>query len=583
MAEIPRPPKSKSKEESKRKKFEEAKANKAKAKALAKRRRTQADKKKVEYQVAREAAERAEKVADAHDKPTVLTGEDLEATSPKVREQVLESTEPVWIPDFDPMLSTEENQRKQFENPGPQARFLNADEDEVLFAGGRGSGKSDALIVDPLRYCSNKNFRGLVLRNTMDELRELITRAQDLYPQAYPGTKWKQQEKIFTFPSGAKIEFGYCNSLEDVDRYKGQQYTWIGIDEITKFPSIEWYNKLQGSLRTADDKLKTYMRATTNPDGPGRTWVKEHWVDKAAPEEAFAEIYSTAMGEIAVTRKYFVSNLDDNKVLLVRDPTYVAKLHSIKNKTMRKQWLYGDWGAAEGLAFDEFDAALHTCKPFEIPHNWFKFRACDWGYSSMAACIWIAVDYDNTMYVYREFTANGTGTPVEQRLKAPQFAYKVLDLEMGENIKYGVLDSSTWQQRGQVGESPAETMVNAGCRWQPSDRNKGARSHGKQLIHEALSINEETGKPYLVIFDTCRELIKQLTSLMTDPNNTEDIDQKNKTKLPDHAYDALRYALLSRPITRTGRRKTYNNTAAGAFMNNRKLEAYTPVSTIFGY
>ena len=43
---------------------------------------------------------------------------------------------------------------------------------------------------------------------------------------------WKEQEKVFTFPSGARMEFGYCDSLDDLERYRGQEYTWIGIDEV---------------------------------------------------------------------------------------------------------------------------------------------------------------------------------------------------------------------------------------------------------------------------------------------------------------------------------------------------------------
>ena len=89
-------------------------------------------------------------------------------------------------------------------NPGPQTEFLEASEDTVLFAGARGGGKSYALIIDPLRYADNKNFRALILRKTMPELRQLIGWAKDIYLQAFPGTRWKEQEKSFVFPSGAK-------------------------------------------------------------------------------------------------------------------------------------------------------------------------------------------------------------------------------------------------------------------------------------------------------------------------------------------------------------------------------------------
>ena len=41
-------------------------------------------------------------------------------------------------------------------------------------------------------------------------------------------------------------------------------------------------------------------------------------------------------------------------------------------------------------------------KPFEIPRDWMKFRAMDFGQARPYAVLWFAVDYDGDMYVYRE-------------------------------------------------------------------------------------------------------------------------------------------------------------------------------------
>ncbi len=82
-----------------------------------------------------------------------------------------------------------------------------------------------------------------------------------------------------------------------------------------------------------------------------------------------------------------------------------------------------------------------------------------------------------------------------------------------------------------------------GCIWRYADKSAGSRIAGKNLIHKYLAVNEFTNKPKLFIFDTCKELIEELSSLPIDKNDQEDVD----TDCADHAYDALRYGLMSRP------------------------------------
>lgn len=434
---------------------------------------------------------------------------------------------------------------------GVQTEFLSSDEDEVLFAGGRGSGKSDCLIVDLLRFCNNKSFRALVIRRTMPELRELMGRAKDLYYQAFPGVKWNQQEKMFTFPSGATVEFGYCDTVDDAERYRGQQYTWLGIDELSQYDSPEIYNKLKGSLRTTDKSIKIYVRATSNPTGKGRWWVKEYFIDNSPPGVPFYLEYDTPIGRMQISRKWFNSTVMDNPAILKNNPQYLATLASLP-EALRKQWLEGSWEAIEGMAFPEFQTNSHVIEPFKIPSSWLKFRGCDWGFSSKAVCLWLAADFDNNLYVYREFVANG---PAKQnakvqapKLTADLFAQTVKLREAEELVKYGVMDASTWAHKGDSGPSIAEEMILNGCLWRPSDRSPGSRKAAVMKMHQLLKFDEVTGKPKIQIFNTCKELIRCLGSLPLDENDIEDVD----TTADDHAWDALMYAIMSRPNLANG-------------------------------
>jgi len=69
-------------------------------------------------------------------------------------------------------------------NPGPQTNFLAATEQEVLYGGAAGGGKSYAMVADPVRYLGNPNARMLLVRRSIEELRELISVRKQLYPKA---------------------------------------------------------------------------------------------------------------------------------------------------------------------------------------------------------------------------------------------------------------------------------------------------------------------------------------------------------------------------------------------------------------
>ncbi len=430
------------------------------------------------------------------------------------------------------LVPKKEREKKVIWKPfeGPQTQFLAADEDEVLFSGGRGSGKSDAFLVDPLRYVNDPSFRGLILRRTMPALKDLIRGAKELYFQAFPTCKWKEQEKMFVFPSGASIDFGYLDSIDDCERYHGQEYSWLGIDEISQFPDISWYYKLKGSIRST--KLRTKIRATSNPTGVGRNWVKEYWIDQGEANTTITEKVESPFGELKITKKWLHSTVRDNPALM-NSPQYLAVL-STYPEPLRSAWLDGSWDAIEGMAFPEFSKKLHVIDPFKIPTNWVKFRGCDWGYASPAVCLWLAIDYDNNIYVYRELAVNGDISRQlgQEPLTAGPFARKVLELEQGEFVKWGVLDCSTWAKKGDEGPSIAEAMEMERCFWRQSDRSAKQREAGKLEIHRLLKIDEVTKKPKIFIFNTCKELIKELASLPIDETNPEDVD----TKARDHCF-----------------------------------------------
>jgi DNA-binding Xre family transcriptional regulator len=436
-------------------------------------------------------------------------------------------------------------------NNGPQTDFLAAPERDVLYGGAAGGGKSYAMLIDPLRFAHRAAHRALILRRSMPELRELIDKSRELYPKAFPGCKYKEVEKLWNFPSGAKVEFGFLERDADVYRYQGQAYSWIGFDEITHLPTEFGWNYLASRLRTTDPEISTYMRCTANPGGVGANWVKKRYVDPYPPNESFT-------GEDNLTRKFIPARLDDNPYL-AKDGRYEEMLMALP-PTQRKQLLEGNWDVNEGAAFTEFEQDVHVITPFEIPISWERVKGIDYGYASESACIWGSVDpSDGTLIIYRELYRKGlTGVDLGQLITQ-------MELQDPYSVQ-GVLDTAAWARTGTTGPTVGESLIRAGHKLRRADKN---RIQGKIQIHEYLRI-QQSGRPRLQIFNNCPSLIRELQSIPLDRSNPEDVD----THAPDHAYDALRYLIMSRPRIQD------------SFSRIRNLhleQAYTPADSEFGY
>ena len=458
-------------------------------------------------------------------------------------------------------------------NEGPQTDFLASPERDVFYGGAAGGGKSYALIADLLRYCDNPNHRALVIRRTLDELTELINKSREFYPKAFPGAVFKEAKSMWQFPSGATAWFSYLDKDKDVSRYQGQSFTWIGIDEITHYPTPYVWEYLRSRLRTTDPKINVYMRCTGNPGSVGGWWVKKMYIDPCEPNKPFAatdieteqrlvwpdSAPPDKAGKPLFLRKFIPARLTDNPYLM-QNGEYEAMLRSLP-EVERRRLLEGDWDVAEGAAFPEFSRLVHVCDAAttQIPTNWLRIRAADYGYSSPSCVLWGAVDWDDNLWIYREFYGKGQ--------TAENLANIIANYE-GEDpgMYYTVLDASCWNRTG-TGPSIAETMIRSGVRWTPSDRNRLA---GKMEIHRRLQENPISKEPRIKILSTCTHLIRTLSSLPLSKTNTEDVD----TKADDHAYDALRYMCMTR---------ARGHLTINSMMNKMKEQQHKPADRIFGY
>lgn len=302
-----------------------------------------------------------------------------------------------------------------------QAEFLAAPEDEVLYGGAAGGGKSDALLIDALGLNQdppailNARYRALLIRRSFPEVRDLVNRSRMVYPRVCDGARFKEADHEWEFPSGARVEFNYTESESDVFRFQGREFQWIGIDELTHHPTIAPWNFLKSRLRSPDKTLKRYMRAGTNPGGPGHQWVQDYWnIDEdGSPTRFDFEVKDPATGKVsAISRRFIPARLDDNPHL--RESGYREALLSLP-EAQRRAWLEGRWDLIqiEGAIFKaELERAYEDKRIRPVPYDPLIPVDTYWDLGvGDATSIWFRQDVGQEVRVVDYFEASGEGLP----------------------------------------------------------------------------------------------------------------------------------------------------------------------------
>lgn len=169
-----------------------------------------------------------------------------------------------------------------------QLEFLASPANEKLYGGAAGGGKSSALLMDAALGVESGDYAAILFRRTYSDL-ALPGAIMDRSKEWWSGTaaKWNDNEKTWTFPSGAKIAFGYLAAENDKYRYQSAEFQYIGFDELTQF-AFSVYSYMRSRLRrTVDSKVALRMGNASNPGGIGHEWVYEEFIQGVVPERLF--------------------------------------------------------------------------------------------------------------------------------------------------------------------------------------------------------------------------------------------------------------------------------------------------------
>mgnify|MGYP006274688045 CR=1 FL=1 len=161
-----------------------------------------------------------------------------------------------------------------------QKVFLRTNAIEALFGGAAGGGKSSALLMSALQYVDVPGYSAILFRRTfadlslpgalMDRFKSWVDEADDIH--------WNANSYVATFPSGARISFGYLNNTNDYLRYKGSEFQFIGMDEVTEIRESDYrylFSRLRRPASGPLSQIPLRMRAASNP---APNWVRQRFI-----------------------------------------------------------------------------------------------------------------------------------------------------------------------------------------------------------------------------------------------------------------------------------------------------------------
>lgn len=474
---------------------------------------------------------------------------------------------------------------------GSQALAIGCPAHVILYEGTRGPGKTDCQLM-AFRKNVGKGYgrfwRGVIFDREYKNLDDLVSKSLRWFPLFNDGARFLSSNSDYkwVWPTGEELLFRQVKREADYWNYHGQEFPFIGWNELAKYPTPALFDAMlscnrssflpvahpiitpgEAEIRYLPD-IPLVIFATTNPYGPGHNWVKNRFIDVAAPGELLRRTINvfnprTQMRQDVV--KYQVRIFGSYKENIYLAPEYIADLESIRDVNKRKAWLWGDWDIVAGGALDDvWDAARHVLPRFKVPFSWKVDRSLDWGSTHPFSVGWWAEanGEEATMPDGTKFCPPaGTLVRISEWYGTnghPNEGLKMSATKVAEGIKKheDALLAGGWikkrpspgpadNQISNVNERDTDTieqkMAKEGIHWTKSDKSPGSRINGLQLLRDRFEASLDGIGPGIYVTDNCRHSIALLPILPRSEKIPDDVD----TDAEDHIYDDWRYRALA--------------------------------------
>lgn len=418
-----------------------------------------------------------------------------------------------------------------------QAEFLRSVLDPkgskyVLYCGGIGSGKTLIGCITMLTMAVTHPGDYLICRQFMPELK--ITTLKTFLEICPPELiqEYRVADGIIKIKNVAgTISNVIFRQLEDSDKLRSLNLSGFYIDESSQVSEAA-FMLLQGRLR-GPGLRKGIM--TTNPNG--HDW-QYSWFVK---QDMFTDPEAKKQFKLVRAPSTENTHLPEG---------YVKSMMQMWSPERIKREIEGSFDAFEGMIYHEFRRDLHVVQPFVIPPTWTRIVGADHGYRNPTAWVWGAIDYDDNIYIYREFYEKEWD--IKEICKGNRKLNKpgVLELCRGEKIEQVRMDPSVNRVSAQTGETDWQIYLDNLPKDFPLLPANNDVSVGIDRVKQYLKQDPKTNKPRLFIFNTCHNLIEEFSKYRYKELTGQQAGKRNENegpvKVDDHAMDALRYLMMTR-------------------------------------
>lgn len=193
-----------------------------------------------------------------------------------------------------------------------------------------------------------------------------------------------------------------------------------------------------------------------------------------------------------------------------------------------------DFRKYTGLVYPQFDRTTHIIEDTELDPKWRYYRAMDFGAVNPTVCLWIAVDNNDSIYIFDEYYNTGQTTEFHANVIKYKTSkdYSVVTTFGDPSGNQQMMDYASFE----VYIAPANKTYAGSDDWVIS---------GIKKVQLYLTPDGQTKRPRLYVFKKCQNVIREFeTYRWIETIQGEQIKDKVE-KVDDHCMDALRYFVVS--------------------------------------